>query len=92
MKLLSLTGRLAAPLALALTFLGAQAVEPTQANRKYANYYYAYPYPEKPLPQLTAAPKGYEPFHIEHYGRHGSRWHIGNRVYKQGRTRRNRED
>lgn len=41
MKLLSLTGRLAAPLALALTFLGAQAVEPTQANRKYANYYYA---------------------------------------------------
>lgn len=83
MKLLSLTRRVAAPLALALTFLGAQAVEPTQANRKYANYYYAYPYPENPLPQLTAAPKGYEPFHIEHYGRHGSRWHIGSWVYRQ---------
>lgn len=36
--------------------------------------YYAYPYPEHPLPRLTPAPKGYKPFYISHYGRHGSRW------------------
>ena len=28
------------------------------------------------MPQLTAAPAGYEPFFINHYGRHGSRWLI----------------
>ena len=37
---------------------------------------YAYPYPAQPLPALTAAPAGYEPFYIDHYGRHGSRWLI----------------
>ncbi len=73
----------AAGLAAIFAVMNAQAVEPTQANRKYANYYYAYPYPEKPLPQLTATPEGYEPFHMEHYGRHGSRWHIGEWVYRQ---------
>lgn len=31
-------------------------------------------YPDSGLPRLTAPPAGYEPFHIEHYGRHGSRW------------------
>ncbi len=25
---------------------------------------------------------GYEPFHLEHYGRHGSRWLIGENDYK----------
>ncbi len=39
-----------------------------------AGNYYAYPYPEHPLPHLTLAPKGYKPFYISHYGRHGSRW------------------
>ncbi|MDE5795753.1 MAG: histidine-type phosphatase, partial [Muribaculaceae bacterium] len=37
----------------------------------------AYPYTETNPPAQTAAPKGYEPFHLEHYGRHGSRWLIG---------------
>lgn len=36
--------------------------------------YLAYPDPQKPL---TAAPKGYKPFYISHYGRHGSRHLIG---------------
>lgn len=36
--------------------------------------YFAYPVPERGIPELTPAPKGYVPFHIEHYGRHGSRW------------------
>ena len=33
-----------------------------------------YPFPQHPLPQLTPAPEGYEPFYLNHYGRHGSRW------------------
>ena len=36
--------------------------------------HYAYPYPAQGLPKLTPAPAGYEPFFINHYGRHGSRW------------------
>lgn len=40
-----------------------------------ANNYLPYPAPTK---ALTPAPKGYEPFYISHYGRHGSRWLIGN--------------
>ena len=38
--------------------------------------YYAYPVPECGIPILSESPKGYLPFHIEHYGRHGSRWII----------------
>ncbi len=30
---------------------------------------------------LTPTPKGYEPFYISHYGRHGSRWLIGKNDY-----------
>ena len=37
----------------------------------------AYPYMETAPPVQTAVPEGYEPFHLEHYGRHGSRWLIG---------------
>mgnify|MGYP002666341815 CR=1 FL=1 len=33
-----------------------------------------YAYPDKDLPELSAAPAGYEPFYMAHYGRHGSRW------------------
>ncbi|WP_278743796.1 histidine-type phosphatase [Muribaculum intestinale] len=44
--------------------------------------YYAYPYTDSPAPALTPAPDGYEPFHIEHYGRHGSRWLIDQRDYE----------
>lgn len=68
-------------LLLAAVTCAAYAAEPSMANRQMASNYYAYPYPEMPLPQLTAAPQGYQPFHIEHYGRHGSRWHIGEYVY-----------
>ena len=31
---------------------------------------------------LTPAPKGYEPFYMSHYGRHGSRWFIGEGDYQ----------
>ncbi|MCM1355805.1 MAG: hypothetical protein NC212_05295 [Staphylococcus sp.] len=48
----------------------ASMVDPYQAGSQYL----AYPRPAYGLPKLTEAPKGYVPFHIEHYGRHGSRW------------------
>lgn len=67
----------------AATAFSARAVEPTLDARRTASNYYAYPHPELPLDRLSAAPAGYEPFHIEHYGRHGSRWHIGQWVYRQ---------
>lgn len=61
----------------------APASQPPIEIRQTASNYFAYPYPELPLPTLTATPAGYEPFHMEHYGRHGSRWHIGQWVYTQ---------
>lgn len=62
-----------------LLFAGAQAqsiVRKAFAEdiHRSANNYYAYP--DKDLPRLTPAPAGYEPFFINHYGRHGSRWLI----------------
>ncbi|MCM1078431.1 MAG: histidine phosphatase family protein [Bacteroidales bacterium] len=39
-----------------------------------ASNYVAYPGPKA---SLTPAPKGYEPVYLSHYGRHGSRYHIG---------------
>ncbi len=44
-----------------------------------ANNYQAYP--DTVLPAITAAPAGYEPFFINHYGRHGSRWLIQETKY-----------
>lgn len=40
--------------------------------------YYAYPVTES---ANTPAPKGYEPFYISHYGRHGSRYLISDNDY-----------
>jgi len=51
-----------------------------KANPKLsANNYQAYPV--SGFPALTAAPAGYEPFFINHYGRHGSRWLISESNY-----------
>ena len=47
--------------------------------RSSAGNYWAYP--DQSLPALTPAPDGYTPFFINHYGRHGSRWLIGKRLY-----------
>lgn len=44
-----------------------------------ASNYLAYPGPAKQ--KLTPAPKGYKPFYISHYGRHGSRYLIGKDEY-----------
>lgn len=40
-----------------------------------------YPYAEAEPPMQTPPPEGYKPFHLEHYGRHGSRWLIGGNDY-----------
>ena len=40
-------------------------------------------YPDKDLPRQTAAPKGYQPFYISHYGRHGSRYLNDMKGYKE---------
>ncbi|MDE5795127.1 MAG: peroxiredoxin [Muribaculaceae bacterium] len=66
-----------------ISALSSLAVTPTEDIRKMASNYYAYPYPANPLPELTPAPQGYTPFHMEHYGRHGSRWHIGKNAYNK---------
>ena len=40
-------------------------------------------YPDKDLPMQTPAPKGYQPFYISHYGRHGSRYLNDMKGYKE---------
>lgn len=63
--------------------LGAQqAREDFKANRSLsASNYVAYPGPRQVA--LTPAPRGYTPFYISHYGRHGSRYLIGKHDYDQ---------
>ncbi len=46
---------------------------------KAGGVYYAYPVTES---KNTLPPKGYEPFYISHYGRHGSRYLISDNDYK----------
>lgn len=36
-----------------------------------------------PMTELTRAPRGYKPFYISHYGRHGSRYYWNDSLYKQ---------
>ena len=45
---------------------------------KSGSNYMAY---QAPKQALTPAPKGYEPFYMSHYGRHGSRWLINENDY-----------
>lgn len=46
---------------------------------KAGGVYFAYPVSES---LNTAPPKGYEPFYVSHYGRHGSRYLIGDNDYE----------
>lgn len=48
-------------------------------DRAGGNYHYY----EAPAKKLTPAPKGYKPFYISHYARHGSRWHSNDRHFKR---------
>ncbi len=47
-------------------------------TKKSVGVYYLY---EAPAKVLTKAPKGYKPFYISHYGRHGSRYMLTNEMY-----------
>lgn len=63
-----------------LTPLAQTSREETLADlNRTGGVYYAYPVRES---KNTPAPKGYEPFYISHYGRHGSRYLIGDRDYE----------
>lgn len=46
---------------------------------KTGGVYFAYP---TQVADNTPAPKGYKPFHVSHYGRHGSRYLISDNDYK----------
>ena len=60
--------------------LAAGVREDFKSNPKLsANNYQAYP--TTGFPAITAPPAGYEPFFINHYGRHGSRWLINEKKY-----------
>lgn len=74
-KLIALSVMTAAP---------AFATPPTLSDISYeeaGGNYYCYPYLKQTPPAQTPAPEGYVPFHMEHYGRHGSRWLIGDYQY-----------
>ena len=59
---------------LAVAALGQTTPEELQADwNRLGGLYYAYPGPQS---VQTPAPKGYKPFYISHFGRHGSRWLI----------------
>ncbi len=66
-------------LAFSVASFGQQAKQDFKKNRLVsAGNYWAYPGPLRPQ---TPAPKGYRPFYISHYGRHGSRYLIGMKEY-----------
>ena len=60
------------------------ALEQVKADPRKA-YGTDYPYPETTC-QLTKAPKGYKPFYISHYGRHGSRYYWNALLYRDLKT------
>lgn len=61
--------------------IGAHAHTEDITGHQLAGNLLAYPFTETPPPALSEAPEGYIPFHMEHYGRHGSRWLIGEEDY-----------
>lgn len=56
-------------------------VDADSLYRIYSGNMMEYPYSGEDAPRQTPAPEGYLPFHLEHYGRHGSRWLIGSNDY-----------
>lgn len=64
-------------------FLSVPAMAQTEAmtGHELAGNLLAYPYTETAPPTQTPPPDGYTPFHMEHYGRHGSRWLLGEEDY-----------
>ena len=67
-------------LALTAEGQGLSALEQLKANPRKA-YGCDYPY-QQDVTVLTKAPKGYKPFYISHYARHGSRYYWADFLYK----------
>lgn len=63
-----------------LAAAGQTAREEIKANKYLAGSNYL-DYDKLPKEKLTPAPKGYTPYYMSHYGRHGSRWLIGESSY-----------
>ena len=79
MKLTKITTTLLLLFACAVTWAQSPREEFKENIFKSGSNYYAYPGPKQQ--KLTPAPKGYEPYYISHYGRHGSRYLIGKNDY-----------
>lgn len=77
---------LAAALCLAAAFFASSAFAQSSKEEVLSNLnqtggvYFAYP---EPTEESTPAPKGYKPFYVSHYGRHGSRYLISDNDYRQ---------
>ena len=61
---------------------GASALERLKEDPRRA-YATDYPYKQTDDVKLTKAPKGYKPFYISHYARHGSRYYWSTSLYKE---------
>ena len=81
MKLTKITATLLLLFACAVTWAQSPREEFKENIFKSGSNYYAYPGPKQQ--KLTPAPKGYEPYYISHYGRHGSRYLIGKNDYNR---------
>lgn len=67
-----------------VSFFEAQSNEKIYVDTLHgSSQYLAYPVPGEGIPILSPSPEGYVPFHMEHYGRHGSRWRINSRDYQE---------
>lgn len=60
-----------------VTTVDSIAADPGRAG----GVYYAYPITSDAQVRFTAPPKGYKPFYVSHYGRHGSRYLISDEDY-----------
>ena len=67
--------------ALAMTLTAQTAREEIEANKYLAGSNYLDYNRQMTTKALTPAPKGYTPFYMSHYGRHGSRWLISKDSY-----------
>ena len=66
---------------MALTITAQSAREEIKANKYLSGSQYLDYNRRLPDKPLTLAPKGYEPYYMSHYGRHGSRWLISENSY-----------
>ena len=66
---------------LAMTLTAQTAREEIEANKYLAGSNYLDYNRQMTTKALTPAPKGYTPFYMSHYGRHGSRWLISKDSY-----------